>query len=291
MAGAIIGKGGGRIRRIRTESNAFITIDEPLRGSNDRIITITGTPKQIQTAQYLLQQRVSSLQKHVSRIAQWVSVTGKKYLTQGEVTNSLNGSRGQYIRHSLRLIWPFELDSASVTMKVIGFLVILGTLAAAVPVPDGLEPKIPVLERTEVRDEHGQYALSYLTANGIATAEQGALKQSNEGHVLVRQGSWAYLGPDNVKYVVNYVADENGYRATDISQCLPIANVHVVEGNFLPGELLDAHQRFRQSGIFLLVRIAEIVHTDDLVGGIQEFQNRMRSNISCSSSHKNCLFH
>ncbi|XP_055707531.1 heterogeneous nuclear ribonucleoprotein K isoform X2 [Phlebotomus papatasi] len=58
LAGAIIGKGGGRIRRIRTESNAFITIDEPLRGSNDRIITITGTPKQIQTAQYLLQQSV-----------------------------------------------------------------------------------------------------------------------------------------------------------------------------------------------------------------------------------------
>ncbi|XP_055690843.1 heterogeneous nuclear ribonucleoprotein K isoform X2 [Lutzomyia longipalpis] len=58
LAGAIIGKGGGRIRRIRTESNAFITIDEPLPGSNDRIITITGTPKQIQTAQYLLQQSV-----------------------------------------------------------------------------------------------------------------------------------------------------------------------------------------------------------------------------------------
>ncbi|XP_055693213.1 endocuticle structural glycoprotein ABD-5-like [Lutzomyia longipalpis] len=99
-------------------------------------------------------------------------------------------------------------------MKVIAILVIFASLAAAVPLPDGLEPHIPVLERTEVRDEHGQYALSYLTANGIATAEQGALKQSNEGNVLVRQGSWAYLGPDNVKYIVNYVADENGYRAT-----------------------------------------------------------------------------
>jgi heterogeneous nuclear ribonucleoprotein K len=57
MAGAIIGKGGGRIRRIRSESNAFIQIDEALPGSNDRIITITGTPKQIQAAQYMLQQR------------------------------------------------------------------------------------------------------------------------------------------------------------------------------------------------------------------------------------------
>lgn len=57
LAGAIIGKAGGRIRRIRSDSNAFITIDEPLPGSNDRIITITGNQKQIQAAQYLLQQR------------------------------------------------------------------------------------------------------------------------------------------------------------------------------------------------------------------------------------------
>ncbi|XP_070507261.1 heterogeneous nuclear ribonucleoprotein K-like isoform X2 [Chironomus tepperi] len=58
LAGAIIGKGGGRIRRIRSESNAFIQIDEALPGSTDRIITITGTSKQIQAAQYMLQQSV-----------------------------------------------------------------------------------------------------------------------------------------------------------------------------------------------------------------------------------------
>lgn len=57
LAGAIIGKGGGRIRKIRNDSGAGITIDEPLQGSNDRIITITGSPNQIQMAQYLLQQR------------------------------------------------------------------------------------------------------------------------------------------------------------------------------------------------------------------------------------------
>ncbi|XP_037924957.1 glycine-rich cell wall structural protein 1.0 isoform X2 [Hermetia illucens] len=58
LAGAIIGKAGNRIRRIRNESGAYITIDEPLPGSNDRIITISGNPKQIQMAQYLLQQSV-----------------------------------------------------------------------------------------------------------------------------------------------------------------------------------------------------------------------------------------
>eukprot|EP00096_Caligus_rogercresseyi_P001400 TRINITY_DN1221_c0_g1_i1.p1 TRINITY_DN1221_c0_g1~~TRINITY_DN1221_c0_g1_i1.p1 ORF type:complete len:418 (-),score=132.64 TRINITY_DN1221_c0_g1_i1:527-1780(-) len=57
-AGAIIGPGGTRIRKIRSDSKANITIDEPLPGSNDRIITISGSDLQIQTAQYLLQQSV-----------------------------------------------------------------------------------------------------------------------------------------------------------------------------------------------------------------------------------------
>jgi heterogeneous nuclear ribonucleoprotein K len=58
MAGAIIGPGGSRIRKIRSDSKASITIDEPVQGSNERIITITGSQRQIQTAQFLLQQSV-----------------------------------------------------------------------------------------------------------------------------------------------------------------------------------------------------------------------------------------
>ncbi|KAK2141731.1 hypothetical protein LSH36_1051g00016 [Paralvinella palmiformis] len=58
LAGAIIGKGGSRIRQIRQESGAGITIDEAQPGSNDRIITITGNQDQIQNAQYLLQMSV-----------------------------------------------------------------------------------------------------------------------------------------------------------------------------------------------------------------------------------------
>merc|ERR1712130_269748 len=57
-AGAIIGPGGQRIRKIRNDSKATITIDEPADGSNERVITIAGNKKQIQAAQYLLQQSV-----------------------------------------------------------------------------------------------------------------------------------------------------------------------------------------------------------------------------------------
>ncbi|KAF6032465.1 HNRNPK [Bugula neritina] len=62
LAGAIIGKGGNRIKQIRQQSNAQIQIDEAVAGSNDRIITISGTQDQIQNAQYLLQLSVKQHQ-------------------------------------------------------------------------------------------------------------------------------------------------------------------------------------------------------------------------------------
>ncbi|XP_022112865.2 heterogeneous nuclear ribonucleoprotein K isoform X1 [Pieris rapae] len=58
LAGAIIGKAGSRIRKIRADSGASIEIAEPLPGASDRVITISGTPHRIQIAQYLLQQSV-----------------------------------------------------------------------------------------------------------------------------------------------------------------------------------------------------------------------------------------
>ncbi|XP_072288490.1 heterogeneous nuclear ribonucleoprotein K isoform X4 [Eucyclogobius newberryi] len=65
LAGSIIGKGGQRIKQIRHESGASIKIDEPLEGSEDRIITITGTQDQIQNAQYLLQNSVKQYSGHM----------------------------------------------------------------------------------------------------------------------------------------------------------------------------------------------------------------------------------
>jgi heterogeneous nuclear ribonucleoprotein K len=55
LAGTIIGPRGSKISQIREQSGAGITIDKPVPGTNDRIITITGTQEQIQNAQYLLQ--------------------------------------------------------------------------------------------------------------------------------------------------------------------------------------------------------------------------------------------
>lgn len=58
LAGAIIGKGGSRIREVQAESGTTIKIDNESNDSNERIISITGAPDQIQYAQYLLQMTV-----------------------------------------------------------------------------------------------------------------------------------------------------------------------------------------------------------------------------------------
>jgi len=70
LGGTIIGKGGERINRVRTDSGAKIEIGTSAYGNDERIITITGTPHQIQMAQYLLQQCVRT------------SEAGRKYLRE-----------------------------------------------------------------------------------------------------------------------------------------------------------------------------------------------------------------
>jgi len=58
LASCIIGPRGTKIAQIRQTSGASIRIDDPAPGSNDRIITIQGTPAQISQAQYFLQMAV-----------------------------------------------------------------------------------------------------------------------------------------------------------------------------------------------------------------------------------------
>ncbi|KAI6181641.1 hypothetical protein M3Y98_00850800 [Aphelenchoides besseyi] len=72
LCGTIIGKGGERINQIRSDSGAKIDVSQPY-GSNERIITITGTGQQIHSAQYFLQQTVRS------------SEAGRRYLASQNV--------------------------------------------------------------------------------------------------------------------------------------------------------------------------------------------------------------
>lgn len=49
----------------RQRSGASIKIDDPLPGSNDRIITISGNQSQINFAQFLLQERYEALENFI----------------------------------------------------------------------------------------------------------------------------------------------------------------------------------------------------------------------------------
>ncbi|XP_076354592.1 heterogeneous nuclear ribonucleoprotein K isoform X1 [Tachypleus tridentatus] len=61
MAGAVIGKGGQRIRQIRRDCGAEINIEDSQPGSNERVITISGNPQEIQMAKFLIQK---SMREH-----------------------------------------------------------------------------------------------------------------------------------------------------------------------------------------------------------------------------------
>jgi len=63
MVGAIIGKGGAKINEIRQLSGSVIKINEPQDNSNERLVTITGTPECNQMALYMLFSRLGEFDK------------------------------------------------------------------------------------------------------------------------------------------------------------------------------------------------------------------------------------
>lgn len=71
---------------------------------------------------------------------------------------------------------------------------------------------LPALEHEEVHDEFGQYALRYVTAEGIIVSEKGRLVPTPDGkaHVLVIEGETRYIGDDGKVYITKYSAGLNG---------------------------------------------------------------------------------
>ncbi|KAJ3586578.1 hypothetical protein NHX12_012975 [Muraenolepis orangiensis] len=60
LIGCIIGRQGSKINEIRQMSGAQIKIANPMDGSTDRQVTITGSPASISLAEYLINARLSS---------------------------------------------------------------------------------------------------------------------------------------------------------------------------------------------------------------------------------------
>nr|CAD7400933.1 unnamed protein product [Timema poppensis] len=101
-------------------------------------------------------------------------------------------------------------------MKTLCVLVALIVVASAAEF-------IPVLQRSEARDEVGQFYLNYESADGTRVSEQGILKPNADGtdNVLVKQGSFSYISPEGQPISLSYIADELGFRAK--GDHLPVA--------------------------------------------------------------------
>lgn len=85
---------------------------------------------------------------------------------------------------------------------------------------------VPVLKRTEVRDDFNQLSLSYLTGDGTALTQHGVLRQVQDGeyrgdYVLDQSGSYRYISPEGRIIMVTYTADKDGFHP--ISDAIPVA--------------------------------------------------------------------
>lgn len=73
---------------------------------------------------------------------------------------------------------------------------------------------LPALHHEEIHDDFGQYALRYVTAEGIMVSERGQLIPTADGkdHVLSVEGEVSYIGDDGKSYVTKYKAGLDGFH-------------------------------------------------------------------------------
>lgn len=83
------------------------------------------------------------------------------------------------------------------------------------------EDVIPIVDQHEDVHPDGHYHYHYETGNGIKAHQDGEPKQIDKETGFVQSGGYEYKGDDGQTYSINYVADENGYRAE--GSHLPVA--------------------------------------------------------------------
>ncbi|CAD0198297.1 unnamed protein product [Chrysodeixis includens] len=120
-----------------------------------------------------------------------------------------------------------ETERTLINMKfIIVAAVALVAVAAALPVE---ENKPVAILRSEFQQEpEGGYVYSFETENGIKRQENGEVKEvldeeNKPRNVVVVRGSYTYVNNEGVEETINYVADENGYKAEGAS--IPVAPV------------------------------------------------------------------
>ncbi|XP_030747948.1 endocuticle structural glycoprotein SgAbd-2-like [Sitophilus oryzae] len=77
------------------------------------------------------------------------------------------------------------------------------------------KPIIPIVSESNELNPDGSFSYSYVSGDGSQAQAQGYLKNQGQkdAEAEVIQGSYSYTAPDGTPITVNWIADENGFRA------------------------------------------------------------------------------
>ncbi|CRK97049.1 CLUMA_CG010486, isoform A [Clunio marinus] len=66
--------------------------------------------------------------------------------------------------------------------------------------------------KSEISDN--SYEFSYLLSDGQSRTEKGILTKTNNAEFYRVSGSYSFTTPEGKTFIVNYIADEGGYKAS-----------------------------------------------------------------------------
>ncbi|XP_062553473.1 flexible cuticle protein 12-like [Armigeres subalbatus] len=98
-------------------------------------------------------------------------------------------------------------------MKMTRIVVFFALLAIALAAPADDSANAQILKYESENIGIDGYRFEFETSDGTARQEQAELKNvGTDQEAIVVRGSYSYVGPDGTQYVINYVADENGFQ-------------------------------------------------------------------------------
>ncbi|CAG9560639.1 unnamed protein product [Danaus chrysippus] len=86
----------------------------------------------------------------------------------------------------------------------------------------------PAISYEQVRDEFGQYAVRFITAENTVVSERGRLVPTRDhGYVMEIEGKYSYIGDDGKLYVTEYIAGVDGFKvkANHLPKQVPAARI------------------------------------------------------------------
>nr|XP_012224708.1 PREDICTED: flexible cuticle protein 12-like [Linepithema humile] len=106
-------------------------------------------------------------------------------------------------------------ETTSIMKLIIAFAAVVA-VALALPLSPNYQINQPVVVKETPLDNIGidGYQFGYELSNGQAHQESAQLVNvGHENESIAVRGSYTYVDPEtNVRYTVNYIADENGFR-------------------------------------------------------------------------------